>query len=447
MDASLHAELLAASKIPQCENKVAFQVVPVQLRAWIVDQDDVVCRPYYLAVLELYPRGKVLSSRISSPASVKPTTHDLLAFLLAFMLDPPDGEPRQRPSHVSFVNEAEVDICGGLLQKIGVVCGQLSLADGVREYVSTFSERLVKMKRASRGDSAEAPGLLSVAGVGEGDAKKFMEKACGMWAAKPWEGIGEGLAIEVEVPGLGGRRLRYYLSVLGGGGKIVGFAVMASLEALRGKWRRSKEGVAGLSLDEEEDEEEGTTTAAATAEVTLGELLCAQCGSRVGEGVEGDGCRYVHRCGACKRLLYCDEQCQKLDWGRRHRGECEAARADKEYVFRRDEWIWLRRELALLFVDPTSVPFDDLDAGEEHGWKYIEHTKPPLYPIAFVTIEGPGGLPSSRKIDRPTAEELNTMTLLAVALTECRAPPPAGGEIMLPNGVSLKVAADLSKKL
>lgn len=442
LDADLSSALAAAARLPQAEGKIAFQVVPVQLRAWVVDQDDVVCRPYYLAVLELYPRGKVLSARIASPASRRPDARALLDFLLAHISDPPAGEPRRRPTHVSFTDGAVVDACGPALKRLEIVCGFLTLADGVRDYVATFSDKLVKMERASRGDSAEQPGLLSVAGVTAESAGGLMRRAVGMYRAEPWAKVRESLSIEAVVPSMPGgkvRKLRYYVSVLGSGGKVVGFAVMASLEALREKWKRSTEGAMGdLSLGEDDEEEQ------ASPEAKLGELLCAHCGHRVGETAEEDGCKYVHRCGACQRLLYCDEQCQKLDWGRRHREECSSALADKDFVFRRDEWTWLRRELALLFVDPTSVPFDDLDAGEEHGWPSIEDASPPLYPIAFVTIEGPGGSAAGRRVDRPTAEEVHTLTLLATALTECSAPPPAGGEILLPNGVVLRVAEDLA---
>lgn len=441
-------KLSEAAKLPQAENKVALQIVPVQLRAWIVDQNDVVCRPYYIACLELYPRGKVLNARIHFPASEKPEASALAEFLVDHMLQPPTGEPRQRPTHVSFVDKDVVKECAPVMSKLRLEGGHLTLADGVTDYVRTFSDKLVKMDRASRGDTSEHPGILSVSGVTAKAGTDLMTRAVEMYQAAPWKRVNECIALEATVPAPSSskaHKLRFYVSVLGSGENVTGFAVMASLDALRAKYRRSKEGaLANLSIDDDDDDAETSegTTASRSPVSSSGELLCACCGCRVGEDVEADGCRYVHRCGGCKRLLYCDDQCQQLDWGQRHRSECKSAAADKEYIFQRDEWTWLRREQALLFVDPTSVPFDDLDSATEHNWPHIEYTSPPLYPMVFVTIEG-NGEPSQRRVDRPTAGEVQVMTALATALTDCAATPPGDGEVFLPNGVSLRVAENL----
>jgi hypothetical protein len=456
LTAALAAKVDRAAKLPQAENKVALQVVPVQLRAWVVDQNDAVCRPYYMACLELYPRGKVLNARIHSPASVRPDAAALANFLLDHVLEPPAGAERQRPTHVSFIEDEVVEACAPIMSKLRIECGMLTLADGVTDYVRMFSDKLVKLERASRGDASEQPGILSVPGVTVKGATALMAGAVAMHRAAPWDAVKESIALEALVPvppgarptgGAKSRKLRVYVSVLGSGGSVVGFAVMAGLDALRSKYRRSEQGaLAGLRLDDdgEDDTAEGKTSLESPT-ATLGELLCARCGFRVGEGVDADGCRYVHRCGGCKRLLYCDEQCQRLDWGLRHRDECSAAAADRDYVFVREEWGWLRRELALLFVDPTSVPFDDLDAAAEHSWPHVVDAAPPLHPMAYVTVEGDGDA-STRRVVRPTADEVHTLTLLATALTECSAPPPAGGEVLLPNGVVLRVAADLASR-
>lgn len=443
----LAAKVNEASKLPQAENKVAFQIVAIQLRAWIVDQRDVVCRPYYIACLELYPRGKVLNARIHSPASEEPDASALAEFLVDHMLKPPSGEPRQRPTHVSFVDKDVVRECSPIMAKLKLEGGHLTLADGVTDYVRSFSDKLVKRDRASRGDTSEHPGILTSPGVTVSAATDLMHRAVAMYAASPWKRIEECVALEAIVPapaGAKGKRknLRFYVSVLGSGGSVTGFAVMSSLDSLRSKYRRSKEGfVEDLSLDEDDAERSEGTTNSRSPVSSSGELLCACCGYRVGENVEADGCRYVYRCGGCKRLLYCDTTCQRLDWCRRHRSECAAAAADKEYVFHREEWNRLKRELALLFVDPTSVPFDDLDSTREHSWPVIQSTSPPLHPMAFVTIDA--GTPSQRKVDRPKADEVQVLTSLATALTHCAAKPPGDGEVMLPNGVSLRVAENL----
>lgn len=439
-----------AVRLPQSESKVALQIVPVQLRAWVVDQNDVVCRPYYIACLELYPRGEVLNARIHSPASVRPGPSDLVSFLLDHMLHPPADEPRQRPTHVSFIEDEIVELCSPVMTRLKVECGMLTLADGVTEYVKMFSDKLVKNERASRGDAAEYPGILSVPGVTVKGAELLMREAVAMYRAAPWEGINESIAIEVKLPpppkSKSRGKLRYYVTVLGSGGNVKGFAVMAGLDSLRTKYRRSKEGsLAELSIDDDGEDARSKllTGEPKSPESTLGELLCAQCGSRVGEEVEGDSCRYVNRCGGCKRLLYCDDRCQQIDWGTRHRSECALAAKDENYIFQRSEWGWLRRELALLFVDPTSVPFDDLDAGEQHGWPFIGDVSPPLHPMSFVTVEGSGDA-LTRKVDRPTADEVRVITMVSAALEQCTAPPPKDGDMLLANGVVLRVAEDLA---
>lgn len=447
-NAVLLSKIDKAARLPQSENKIAFQIVAVQLRAWVVDQNDVVCRPYYIACLELYPRGKVINQRLHEPASEVPSAGAMLEFLVDHMLEPPTGERRQRPTHVSFTDQALVDICSSALEKMRIEGGHLSLADGVSDYVKMFSDKMVKMDRASRGDASERPGILSAPGIQADKVTALMKSSVEMYKAAPWKRLLESIALEATMPALGGKgsqRLKYYVSVLGSDGKATGFAVMASLATLRAKYIRAVSGVPGGLHSSGGDDSNGTADGSSVSsggKRSVGELLCAGCGCRVGEQTERDGARYVYRCGGCKRLLYCDEDCQRRDWALRHREECAQAAADPEYAFRREEWAWLQRELALLFVDPTSIPFDDLDAAAEHKWPCIDTAAPPLYPIAFVTIDN--AVAAARRFDRPTPEELYVLSLLADALTQCAAPPPGDGEMHLPNGVALRVAEDLA---
>jgi MYND finger len=457
LTADVAAKVDAAAKLPQSETKVALQIVPVSLRVWVVDQDDVVCRPFYSAVLELYPRGKVLGARMHSPASRQPGADALLDFLLDHMLTPPTGEPRQRPTNVSFIDEKVFAAVAPVLSRLRIEGDVLTLADGVADYVRMFSDKLVKMDRASRGDAAEYPGLLSVPGVTPDAALMLMNNAVAMYRDEPWKRIRESIALEVIIPQTSSgsransRSVKYFMSVLGSNGTVKGVAIMASLTSLREKYRRSASGARGdRNLGDSSDEEEeeggpGVATAASGAGTLgkgVGELLCARCGLRVGEDFDPDGSRFVNRCGACKRLLYCDEECQRADWGLRHREECSVAAVDKDYLFHRVEWAWLKRELALLYVDPTSVPFDDLDSAAEHQWPIIDDASPPLHPMAFVTIEG--ATQGSRKVDRPTSDEVRVLSLLASALTALSALPPGNGAMYLPNGVAVRVAEDLA---
>lgn len=443
----LTRRLEAAQRKSISASKYALQIVPVQLRVWQVDQNDVACRPWYIFCLELYPRGKVINQTVHSPASEKPSAYAMLSFLLNHINDPPQGEEPQRPTHVSFVDDAVTEQLSPILNRLKIEVGTLTLADGVDEYVKKFSDKLISMERASRGDSAERPGILSVDGITEEMGKELAASAVEMFSAQPWKRIPEHIALEIRLPSTKNDkyRERYYVTVLGSDEKVFGFALMPSLNTLREKYKRvilSKT----TSIDDSSDDEE-VEIAEAGAPESMGDeiLLCASCGRRVGDSVHADGARYVERCAGCKKLLYCNDKCQKLDWRERHRSECTSAKDDPSYIFTRKEWAWLKRELALLFFCPTALPFDDLDAFEKHSWKYVEDKSPPLYPLPYATVTG--GPIMSHRMDRPSQKEMEYMTLIAKALTECMSPPPKDGVMHLASGVSISVAENLAESI
>lgn len=442
---SLAKKLHLAQRVPPPPAKLALQIVPVQLRVWLADQNDVACRPWYILCLELYPRGKVINHTVHYPASEKPSSTAIINFLIDHILEPPEGEERYRPTHVSFVDS---DVTAALklpLKRLGIEVGTLTIADGVDDYVKKFSTKLVQMDKASRGDAAERPGLLSVPGVTESKCADLAKSSVEMYRSKPWKQTPEHIALEVKLPReeQSTYRKRFYVTILGSDEKIYGFALLASLNVLRNKYRRTvlKQPEDMGNSSDEEDVPGKSVQMLNENDV----LLCAACGKRVGETVSDDGGLYVERCTGCRRLLYCGERCQKLDWRERHKQECRIAATDAEYVFKREEWSWMRRELALLFLDPTAVPFDDLDASEEHNWSHVEEASPPLYPLPFVTIQGSTSM--SNRIDRPTASEVEIMTLVASALTESGSPPPPDGILHLSNGVSMLFAENLQDSL
>lgn len=457
MTPALRMKLERAQRLPQSENKVALQIVPVQLRAWIADAAGNACRPWYLVCLELYPRGKVVNQQVHASVAERPGAYAMLNFLVDHIIEPPAGEERLRPTHVSFVEDEVTDACKGYLERLKIEVGTLTLADGVDDYVKAFSKKLVEMDRASRGDSAERPGLLSVPGVTPEIAMELLAATVDMYRAAPWKKIKESIALEVLLPCVddSGYRERYYATVLGSDEKVFGYALVPSLSALRFKYRRAMAlqttGMFGEFSSDEEDSDEGTTseksvgkrTAEKSADGAL--ILCAACGKRVGEDISDDGSRYVNRCGGCKRLLYCNEICQKTDWRKRHRNECNTAASDKEYVFTRVEWARMQREVAMLFMDPTALPFDDLDASDEYKFPFIDETSPPLYPLPFVTVQGP--LPMNTRMDRPTLAEAMTMTLVSKALAECATRLRKGEVLHLDTGVTMSVAEDLADSL
>lgn len=317
--------------------------------------------------------------------------------------------------------------------------GTLTLADGVSEFVKKYSEKIISIDRGTRGDAAERPGLLSVPSITPPVAGDLMAAAVAMYEAQPWRGIPEHLALEIRLPeDNDAYRRRYYATVLGSDEKVYGIALVASLKNLRDKYCRA---MLGKMSDSDESDDE---TVPIIRETRMGDddiFLCACCGKRVGETVSDDGGRYVERCVGCQRLLYCNQTCQKLDWRERHREECNEAKTNGEYVFKREKWAWLRREVALLFLDPTAIPFDDLDAYEEHGWRYVD-ASPTLYAMPFVTVQGSTSM--SNRMDRPTLQEIIDLTLITKALTECVSPPPTEGILHLASGVSIAVAENLA---
>lgn len=440
-------ELLSrAERVPQSDGKLALQVVPVRMRHWVADGDKA-CRPWYVIVLELYPRGKVVAQKANIIVSQKPSPQFLVQVLATHIVDPESGVPT-RPTHVSFVEEHVTEICKPLLKKLRVQCETLTLADGVDNYVKMFSEKLVDMDKASRGDSAERPGLLKIEGVSLKLASGVNAAAVAMYGAAAWNKIKETVALQVLLPRTpkSTYRERFYASVLGSDGKVFGFALMPTLESLRTKYRRA---LASRDPNYVEFANGDQADASAPADIQNSpqqyrdSLLCASCGKRVGQDPSMDGGHYVYRCAGCKRLLYCGEACQRSDWRTRHREECSKAAADPEFVFTRPQWAWLKRELALLFVDPTAMPFDDLDDAEKHNWPYIDDASPPLHPFPFVTTMSPDGV--TKRVERPTASELVILTHVATALTECVAPLPQDCTLHLANGVSISVADDLAQ--
>lgn len=431
---ALARQLKAVTKVSRPSAQHALQIVALQARVWAADENDSACRPWYILCLELYPRGKVINHMLGSPPSRCPSAADLFTFLLDHIEKPPEGELSVLPSHVSFVDEAVTAAVAPHLARLRVRCETLTLADGVMDYIKRFSTKMVERGRATRSNAAERPGLLSVGGVTPAQISLLMEAAVAMHNTAPWTRIPEHVALQIRLPSHQPHqsyRQRFYVTILGSDEKVYGFALVASLAMLRDKYRRvmsNRTGNGGIDVKP----------------IASDVYVCAACGRRVGENGPGSE-RWVNRCTGCRRLLYCDEECQRVDWRMRHMRECHEAKDDPDYVFRREQWEWLDRELALLFLDPTAIPFDDLDSFSTHRWKFINDQSPPLYPLGFVSVQASDGVTSRR--DLPTADEINTMTLVAQGLTECVSTPPSDSILHLANGVSISLAENLAESI
>jgi len=475
LDDTLRDLVIRASRVKLSESKLAIQLHGVQLRLW-ADDSGLAIRPWYQVILELYPRGKVVNQYLGKPPGVQPSSTSLFTALCKHILEPPNGEERLRPTDISIVKgtfspKAEesfrkaVATLGGNNIKFEV----LTVADGVREYISKFSDRLVEMEKGTRSDGSERAGMLSM--ISSEQAGELVHSAVAMHGSQPWKNIMDTVALKMWVPNTQGHSKGrnkgdlMYVSVLGKDeDSVKGFAIMPTLAGLRAKYRRHNKTVLD-SLEEEVNADGNTNGNEEKKKIDLKELLdklvCAYCGSRVipiemetckvvpggkeasntngfgnkemnGNGNPGSTANgsssngtYINRCGGCRKVMYCDSECQKKDWKLRHRSECKAASEDAEYTFKRPEWGWQTRELALLFVDPTSIPFDDLDSFEKFDWPTIPPTddEVPLIPYAFVTVISDNlGIPP--RVERPDEREANILKTVAQALTQCTAKPP-----------------------
>lgn len=412
--------------------KHALQIVAMQARVWAADDQDVVCRPWYMLCLELYPRGKVINHKLHAAPAQPPNATTLFSFLLDHIHSPPEGERSIRPTHVSFVDPAVTALVAPHLARLKIHCDSLTLADGVMDYIKKFSTRLVEADRATRSEAAERASILSIPSITPPLVKQLATSSAAMYAAQPWARIPEHVALQIRLPTASNDdryRSRFYVTVLGSDEKVFGFALLSSLNMLRDKYRRVMSKRTGNHIND-------------VAPTPSDVFACASCGRRVGEdGPE----HWANRCAGCHRLFYCDQTCQQNDWRHRHRDECADAKEDPQYIFKREQWAWLDREMALLFLDPTAIPFDDLDAFDKHEWPYIKDASPPLYPLPFISVQASDGITSRR--DLPTEKEISIMTLVAQGLTECVSTPPADGVLHFANGVSVSLAENLAESI
>lgn len=475
----LRKHLADAARHPISEQKLALQVVAQKARVWAADDGGQACRPWYMLILELYPRGKVINHQIHRPASVPPPTSALLTFLLHHISNPPSPATPIRPTHVSFVDSNVTLAVKSHLEKLAMVVDTLTLADGVSDYMRMFADKLVESDRATRSDAAERPGLLSNPSVTSDLVTKLMTRAVRMHQIQPWNRIPEYIALRVTLPlqpeyasktTTTDNKLTMYVSVLGGEGSVMGFAAVPSLSTLRQKFRRVMAGRGKATLDVDADDTDDADILGLRRIVPTDICLCAACGAPVASEAtteQGQTGHWAWRCAQCRFVHYCDRSCQRDDWKRRHRAEChrlleaendgsshnytdpvqtnrtKLLHARRELAQARKEWSWVYRELALLFMDPTAVPFDDLDHFDTFKWPYVSSASPPLYPLPFVSVQDSTSFSSRR--DLPSYNEVRALTLIANALCQCTSVPSMDGSVHLDGDVVISVAENLAE--
>mmetsp|Transcript_7011 Transcript_7011/g.30811 ORF Transcript_7011/g.30811 Transcript_7011/m.30811 type:complete len:385 (-) Transcript_7011:4970-6124(-) len=375
-EVEIPAMLKKARALPQTP-RMAWQFGVKRLRLWVWDDEqDRAERPYSMLVMELYPRGTVITNLLASPVGTYPNSIDALHMLLKQMVDPAEDEKLQRPVQISFIDEKLLEFCREPLVSIGIEVVKLTEATGVEDYITKFSNKLIERGRASRGDAAERPGVHKGVGIQRQALEQYFSASRKLYSSKPWRRIDEVCAIEAEWLKGGEKR---YVTVLGSSDRTYGVAVMGSIQALRRKYAR-----ASGTYDVEKDIEAN--------------MLCGNCGK--------EPTTETFRCTACRRLFYCDQDCQRANW-KQHQYECKDP-SKLEHVTRE---VWNKREQTMVFLDSSAVPFDDLEYAEVNEFWDAQSSK---FPLIFVSIQGSPMLPP--RVVRPTPEELEWMTMLISAL-------------------------------
>lgn len=111
---------------------------------------------------------------------------------------------------------------------------------------------------------------------------------------------------------------------------------------------------------------------------------CGFCDKKAAPGSE------LRRCTRCKCTFYCNSECQKSHW-RDHKLNCIAPGAAPAASTSSIQWG--AKEISILFGAVTSVPFDDLDAIDKHGFAIATYDNAPYYPSAVVFKHGEPEVP------------------------------------------------------
>lgn len=111
---------------------------------------------------------------------------------------------------------------------------------------------------------------------------------------------------------------------------------------------------------------------------------CGFCDKKSVAGAE------LRRCTRCKCTFYCNAECQKSHWTD-HKLNCIAPGAAPPAGSKQIQWG--AKEISILFGSMTSVPFDDLDAIDRHGFAIGKYRDEAYYPSAVVFKQGEPEIP------------------------------------------------------
>mmetsp|Transcript_16448 Transcript_16448/g.30109 ORF Transcript_16448/g.30109 Transcript_16448/m.30109 type:complete len:594 (+) Transcript_16448:2753-4534(+) len=399
-------------KLPQAEQEV-WQIVIRKLRVWSAastgadeGQDAIPCRPYCIMINSLYPTGKVLFQTLCDPPEEKPSPETILRHLVTAMLKPNAGEQR-RPSMLTFV---DAETAGELFQSLAkwkIQGSQLSEAEGVDELVRRFSELLIQNKFASVGNTSELPGRLEQHGVSVSLLRALHNAAATFSEREPWSRIHERKAFKVKLEKpvsivsdnpsahpLTVEPCTVWVSVLGYD------AYLMMKETGKGRAGNGAFGVAVFfsKLDLE------SRLVPPQEELFIappGASQCSYCGlteREIGHELKRTKPRKMDiRTG--EELLYRDTDALRAHWPKVRKYAVELSELEKGRASRREHW--LGKECTVLFENPTSIPFDDLDVAAKHDLaigKSVESLGPCTYPLSLQFIKGTPERPEASQL-------------------------------------------------
>lgn len=237
-----------------------------------------------------------------------------------------------------------------------------------------LSNHLVKKDLASVAEVSERPGMISGAGVTPEILGHFYDACARYTRLEPWNRLAERQAIQIDAREE--IRIDKHHTVSRG-------TIFSSVIATRA----ADANIHGLALffTRADLERRVLPTGEKLAHIENPELRrCGFCDKKAAKGAE------LRRCTRCKCTFYCNGECQKAHW-KDHKINCiapgAAVAADSKQIQ------WGAKEISILFGSMTSVPFDDLDAVDKHGFKVEKYQGEPYYPSAVVFKHGDPEIP------------------------------------------------------
>lgn len=116
------------------------------------------------------------------------------------MVDPAEGELQQRPQQLSFVDPVLFEYCRRPLKSIGIEVVKLTLADGLMDYVQTFSKKLIQRNLAADSEKSvlNSTGVDSLVNIPSFVLRHFYNEADTFRNVKPWMPSDESVPIEAK---------------------------------------------------------------------------------------------------------------------------------------------------------------------------------------------------------------------------------------------------------